>query len=82
MGDINNPRQVMDSMSPSIGMLFHAFILLIGLALLYGGFRALFTVRSETYNKESLKTNILAALVMIAIGLLLRGSVFNRFTCA
>jgi len=64
-------------MYPTFGALARAFILVGGILLLFGGLKALFTAKAEAYDRESLKVNFIAAIVMIALGILLAGYIIS-----
>ncbi len=68
-------------MSPTFGGLMFFGLVIIGIFFLYGGFKALFEARKNSYDRQSTGSNIVTALIMIAIGLLLTGGLFyGRFS--
>jgi len=56
---------------PSFYVIIRAACLIGGIILLVGGLRALPAVKRESYDRESLKVNISAAVIMIVVGSLL-----------
>jgi len=73
-------------MFPLFGVLTRTVILVAGILLLIGGLRALFTAKAEAYDRESLKVNFTAAIMMIVLGILLSGYIliwiYHRFRFA
>jgi hypothetical protein len=56
-----------------IGYLFWVIITIFGFMCLWAGLKGVFTSRSESYNSQSLQSNIGASIMLILLGLLLTG---------